>query len=78
MAAKAEGGSEMEFTLEEKLRDLLEEAIHLMQEWSDNHEGFDPFGIPCPNCDAAVPMRHSFGCRAAAVLSLASHRRESQ
>jgi len=65
----------MEITLEEKLRDLLEEAINKMQEFSDEHEGYDPFGIPCGNCDGAIPMAHSFGCRAASVLALASHRR---
>ncbi len=41
---------------------ILAEAMDAMKEESSNQES-DPFGFDCPNCDGALPLLHSLGCR---------------
>lgn len=44
------------------LLELLAEALRRMEEQNNEREG-DYFDLDCGNCDGAVPMPHSFGCR---------------
>ena len=53
---------------------LLREAIELIQEDIDNRDGRDNFGMCCGNCDGALPIKHSFGCRAKQALAHAEAR----
>ena len=49
----------------------LKEALELIQEDIDSRDGRDNFGMCCGRCDGAIPVEHSFGCRAKAAISKA-------
>lgn len=44
-------------------RALLVEALAVMGESVNNRDGRDDLQLGCPNCDGALPMPHSLGCR---------------
>ena len=46
----------------------LREALQLIQEDIDNRDGRDSFGMVCGRCQGAIPIEHSFGCRAHAAI----------
>jgi len=50
------------------LAGLLREALSAIEEEINNRDGEDRFQIGCPSCDGALPMPHSFGCRAYSAL----------
>lgn len=54
---------------------LLKEAYALMSEYVNDNEGHDRyFDLACGNCDAGVPMKHSFGCRIEQALRKAGRK----
>lgn len=53
----------------ERLRGLLRRALAAMQDYCDEHDGHDPFGLACGNCDGAIPVPHSLGCEIRSALS---------
>jgi hypothetical protein len=48
---------------------LLAEALELIQEDIDNRDGRDNFDMSCGNCEGAIPVKHSFGCRARQAIA---------
>lgn len=53
-----------------KLERLLADALEAMQNESERREQ-DVFRPGCGNCDAGLPLPHSFGCRARNALTKA-------
>lgn len=48
----------------EELIALLKEALEAGREEIDSSDGErDPLSLGCGNCEAAVPLPHSLGCR---------------
>ncbi len=54
-----------------ELVEALKAALAEMQNWVDEHEGKDPFGLVCGCCDGAIPIPHSLGCNIRAALAKA-------
>lgn len=45
-----------------ELLGLLKESLRAMEDECDSQES-DVFDLSCGNCDGAIPVPHSFGCR---------------
>lgn len=62
--------SKLKTALEDRLElaRLLTDALMRMEECSNDCEGRTHIELSCGNCTAGIPVEHSFGCKAHAVL----------
>jgi hypothetical protein len=61
------------FDVAPELADLLADALEMMEGMNSNLER-DAFELECGNCDAGIPMAHSFGCNVKNALRKAGVR----